>query len=135
MIDTTRHRIIANYYSDKGEDRTKPGPDYDQSTLVHLVVPADVLGTPFLSVVYEQGAYRFQEDAAAKAQAVTDQWNYLREIRNKKLAECDWRLMVTDVPLLSAEQREAWMLYRQALRDLPSNTVDPSAVVWPIAPM
>ncbi len=43
------------------------------------------------------------------------QW--IREKRNKLLAESDW-VMLPDAPL-SEEQRLEWMRYRQALRDLP----------------
>ena len=140
VIDTVCHRIIANYYSDKGEDRTKPGPDYDQSKLSHLVVPVDVMNDPFLTVIYENDAYTFQQDTVAKARSITEQWAYLREVRNKKLADCDWRMTVSDRPI-STEEREAWALYRQQLRDLPSvlqampeNSDGLMLTIWPIAP-
>jgi len=70
-------------------------------------------------------------------QAVSDyvlieQLAKLRVERNGLLAASDW----TDLPnaQLSAEQKNAWQTYRQELRDLPENTVDPENPVWPIAP-
>ena len=52
----------------------------------------------------------------------------LREIRNVKLAQSDWRA-VSDL-----EMSDAWKTYRQALRDLPANTVDPANTTWPDKP-
>ena len=56
----------------------------------------------------------------------------LRDLRNFKLRECDWVLM-SDV-VMTEEVKQAWLDYRQALRDLPANTTDPENPVWPAAP-
>jgi len=56
----------------------------------------------------------------------------LRDLRNFKLRECDWVLM-SDV-VMTEEVKQAWLDYRQALRDLPANTTDPENPVWPVAP-
>ena len=52
----------------------------------------------------------------------------LRQRRNQLLAETD-HLALSD-HVLSAEMTA----YRQALRDLPANTVDPANPVWPVKP-
>ena len=52
----------------------------------------------------------------------------LRAERNRLLAETDY-LALSDVTLTD-EMRA----YRQALRDLPSNTSDPANPVWPTKP-
>jgi hypothetical protein len=39
-----------------------------------------------------------------------------------------------DYPHSTPEKKQEWLDYRQALRDLPSTTEDPTNVVWPIAP-
>ncbi len=52
----------------------------------------------------------------------------LREERNRRLAETDY-LALSDVTLSSE-----MTTYRQALRDLPSNTTDPANPVWPTKP-
>ena len=56
----------------------------------------------------------------------------LRDLRNFKLRECDWVVM-SDVTI-PHEIKQAWLDYRQALRDLPANTTDPENPVWPVAP-
>ena len=61
----------------------------------------------------------------------------LREERNKRLANCDWRAS-SDLTLSTA-----WKIYRQALRDLPSSAspkldangnLDMSSVTFPTEP-
>jgi len=51
-----------------------------------------------------------------------------RAARNRLLADTDWWAN-SDVTMTD-EQRA----YRQALRDLPANTVDPANPVWPVKP-
>ena len=61
----------------------------------------------------------------------------LREQRNAKLVDCDWRA-VSDLTM-----SDDWKTYRQALRDLPASTtptcdsdgnLDSSSVTWPTDP-
>lgn len=61
----------------------------------------------------------------------TDEWIWrrLRRERNKRLAECDYQVLTDAVGDI-----EAWKEYRQALRDLPANTIDPREADWPIEP-
>jgi hypothetical protein len=61
--------------------------------------------------------------------ALSEAWLNLRAERNALLSRCDWTVL-TDTPTSTA----AWKTYRQALRDLPANTTDPSKVVWPTPP-
>lgn len=69
---------------------------------------------------------QFIEEQAAAAPA---RWaKVLRRERNKRLAETD-HLALAD-HTLTDEMRA----YRQALRDLPANTVDPANPVWPKDP-
>jgi hypothetical protein len=56
----------------------------------------------------------------------------LREERDRRLAEVDW-VFSTDYQI-SSEDRGVWVAYRQALRDLPSVTEDPTNPVWPTKP-
>ena len=62
--------------------------------------------------------------AKVAAQPLAD----LRGERNDKLAETDW-LANSDVTM-----SDEWKTYRQALRDLPANTSDPSNPTWPTKP-
>jgi len=57
-----------------------------------------------------------------------EQMKELRRQRNQLLTETDY-LALSD-STLTDEMRD----YRQALRDLPANTVDPANPVWPVKP-
>mmetsp|Transcript_1892 Transcript_1892/g.7875 ORF Transcript_1892/g.7875 Transcript_1892/m.7875 type:complete len:82 (-) Transcript_1892:3342-3587(-) len=56
----------------------------------------------------------------------------LRQERNRRLAEVDW-VFSTDYQMEDGE-RSVWVAYRQALRDLPSVTEDPTNPMWPTKP-
>lgn len=56
-------------------------------------------------------------------------WANVRSERDAKLSACDW----TQLPDVPITDREAWVTYRQALRDVTSQP-DPRAIVWPIPP-
>jgi hypothetical protein len=64
--------------------------------------------------------------------AQTLAWLNLRAQRVGLLAACDWAVL-PDAPL-SERKQEEWVVYRQALRDLPSHTRNPATVVWPTPP-
>jgi hypothetical protein len=57
--------------------------------------------------------------------------DYIREVRNKLLASSDVITLIDDI---SEQTKEAWLTYRQALRDLPSTLKTPEEVVWPEKP-
>lgn len=54
----------------------------------------------------------------------------VRQQRNKKLALTDWT-QLGDIP---SETKVKWQPYRQALRDLPSQSGFPESIIWPIEP-
>ena len=57
----------------------------------------------------------------------------LRRKRDSILEKTD-KYTVPDYPHPTPEARQAWLDYRQALRDLPSTTGDPANPVWPVPP-
>lgn len=66
----------------------------------------------------------------------------LRKIRDSKLRNTD-QYVLPDFPLESDDIKQAWLTYRQALRDLPANSPNVSldydtgeltGVVWPVPP-
>ena len=59
------------------------------------------------------------------------QWSKVRAQRDALLQACDWT-QLPDVPL-DTEQKQAWVAYRQALRDVTSQA-DPYNIEWPVAP-
>lgn len=70
-------------------------------------------------------------DEEAIASATERQWASIRQQRNTKLTDCDWT-QLPDCPLSNTKQLE-WAAYRQALRDITSQT-DPFSIVWPELP-
>lgn len=65
------------------------------------------------------------------AERINQQWSVVRTQRNDYLAACDWT-QLPDAPLSNVEMQQ-WAAYRQALRDITTQT-DPFAIVWPEAP-
>ena len=57
----------------------------------------------------------------------------LRAERDALLSQTD-KYATIDFPHGSEAAKQAWLDYRQALRDLPANTTDVATPVWPIAP-
>ena len=55
-----------------------------------------------------------------------------RAKRDKMLESCDY-LMALDYPI-SADAREQWRAYRQALRDIPQQEGFPDNIEWPVKP-
>jgi len=53
----------------------------------------------------------------------------VREQRNAMLTACDWT-QVADAPV----DKDAWVTYRQALRDLPAQPGFPLNIIWPEVP-
>lgn len=65
------------------------------------------------------------------AQATRDKWQIIRVDRTSMLISSDFT-QVADAPI-TAEKRAEWATYRQALRDITTQT-DPFTIVWPASP-
>lgn len=59
-------------------------------------------------------------------------WDVVKRKRNQLLELSDWT-QLTDSPL-SSEVKTAWVTYRQQLRDIPQQGVEPENVIWPSRP-
>lgn len=70
-----------------------------------------------------------KSDEEIREQETPEAWEKLRKKRDIMLSSCDWT-QVPDSPV----DKQAWAIYRQALRDLPSNTTDPFNPPWPTKP-
>lgn len=123
------------------------GPSYD--TLTHDIAESlgvdVVLEGPQASPTRYQVAYRdgveqiggawftkysvADMDADAIAAKDAEQAKAAREQRSAKLAESDWT-QLTDAPINSA----LWAVYRQQLRDVPSQVGFPWGINWPTQP-
>lgn len=66
-----------------------------------------------------------------EAECVETQWNNVRAHRDMLLQKTDY-IMLPDIAV-SAEAREAFIAYRQSLRDITTQS-DPYNIVWPILP-
>ena len=73
---------------------------------------------------------------------VEESWNSIKleigliEVRKQRdmlLSKCDWTIM-PDSPL-SEKDKEAYIKYRQELRDLPDNIKNIDKVKWPVEPI
>ena len=58
-------------------------------------------------------------------------WEEIRAQRDALLKDCDWTTTIDANPKPS---KEAWLTYRQALRDVPQNFTTAEEVVWPSTP-
>lgn len=78
---------------------------------------------------YEEKQRRLDAEIAAAeaAEAARDYWAEMRAIRDALLMESDWT-QLSDVSL-TEEQKTAWSVYRQQLRDLPGGITDPKPMV------
>jgi hypothetical protein len=79
-------------------------------------------GFAFIVAVADKTAEEIAADVASKAAQV-------RAARDRALANSDWT-QVADAPVDSA----VWSVYRQSLRDVPSQAGFPWEVTWPTQP-
>ena len=84
-------------------------------------------GTKVLFTAEEEAEWN-AVNAAAAANADNVASAQVREERDYKLAVCDWRAS-SDVTM-----SDEWRVYRQALRDVPTQAGFPTSVTWPIEP-
>lgn len=89
-----------------------------------------VLGPVFIDQVVD-GVTKTatEQEAEYKAMKDAEQAKSVRQSRDAKLAECDWT-QVADSPV----DKAAWATYRQALRDLTTQSGFPWTIEWPTQP-
>ena len=89
-----------------------------------------VLGPTFIDTVVDGvTTTALEHETAYKAQKDAEQAKSVRATRDAKLAECDWT-QVADAPV----DKAVWATYRQALRDITTQTGFPWTVEWPEKP-
>ena len=89
-----------------------------------------ILGPVFVDTTDETGNVTPAADneAAYKAQKDAEQAKSVRQSRDTKLAETDWRFRSDMTP------SQGWKDYCQALRDVPTQEGFPWTIVWPTQP-
>ena len=70
-----------------------------------------------------------EQETAYKAMKDAEQAANVRRSRTEKLKDCDWT-QIAD----STADKTAWATYRQALRDVPTQTGFPWTITWPTQP-
>jgi hypothetical protein len=70
-----------------------------------------------------------EHEAAYKAIKDAEQASVVRQSRSDRLADCDWT-QVADSPV----DKAVWATYRQALRDITTQSGFPWNVTWPDSP-
>jgi hypothetical protein len=71
---------------------------------------------------------------ALQATAPTKMWLELRQERNRRLEVSDISVLPDRWDVMDDDTKTIWSTYRQALRDLPANTADPTDPTWPTEP-
>ena len=99
--------------------------------LMGTVVGVSTTSDANVGYTYNSGSGTFTPPTESTI-TTEEHWESLRNIRNGELLRSDWT-QFTDSPLSSSKKTE-WATYRQALRDLPANTSDPSDPTFPTRP-
>jgi hypothetical protein len=121
ILDSNTLSVVDWYFSDNPYVPVTPG--------IRLAVP-EGLTWDGVKGVQDGDQITLVEDPA-KVQAKLDaQWVSVRAQQKQKLYESDWTCSVTDYEV---PNKADWVTYRQALRDVTTQT-DPFNIVWPTAP-
>ena len=100
---------------------------------VHLEVPEGI--DPQCIMAVKEGEDVTHQTDPEKVQAKTDaQWASVRAQQSDLLYKSDWTCSVVDPPAPILAQRDQWIAYRAALRDVTTQT-DPFNIVWPSPPV
>jgi len=93
-----------------------------------LWIPKDLINCDYQQFLQEQ-----KKGEAKLVQYVSPlpTWDDIKVKRNQLLIESDWTGIEDATP---KPNKEAWLNYRQALRDVPQNFSTPESVVWPTKP-
>lgn len=83
-------------------------------------------------IVREMNDEEFAVWQAGESERTVEQEQLIRAERDKKLSECDWRV----IKAIENNQLQdfQWAAYRQELRDVPSQAGFPWTIVWPQPP-
>lgn len=129
----TKEYIDSN---DADESPLEPGVFLLPANATFTSIPAEIPVN--YSCVWAEDHWELQEKNASNnsndmATPIEDLWMQLRIKRTHLLFQSDY-IFIADYPPLEPSKIAEWKAYRQALRDLPANTTDPTNVIFPIAP-
>jgi len=132
IVHLSNLSVNTYYQADEPNYSMFGGENGNPQASVHLPVPDGLSWDTVMGVQDSEGNVTLQADPTKVASKTQAQWTSLRAQRNQLLAASDWT-QGNDSPL-STESKSAWATYRQALRNLPDVTSDPSQVTWPTPP-
>lgn len=115
------------YALNLAEDNRILSATYEQYAPECAVLVVELPEGNIADYIYQDGVYIYDP-----LPAPTMSEEEVRAERDRLLAETDWT-QVLDAPI-SAECREAFRVYRQALRDIPEQEGFPESVVFPVMP-
>ncbi len=122
----------------KLDDDGFPIAFYDDAVYPEESIPneaIEITEDQWQDLLNNQGSRKFDADTGevVDGQKIYKKtWDSIKLRRNALLLESDWT-QVPDSPL-TAEVKEDWALYRQALRDLTDDFASPDDVVFPDKP-
>jgi hypothetical protein len=106
---------------------SEPSEPAADSGLALIVVPDSVaIPQVIIRVLRNDSGVEFIVDQ----EAIHQQWRNVKEGRNQQLAASDWICSVSD---FAHPKKDAYVVYRQALRDITAQP-NPFALVWPQSP-
>ena len=121
QVDSETLAIYYNYYS------SAPKPPHINENCVDVPIPPDVDYTCAKAVKAADGTISIVADPDRLREK---QWAQVREQRNMMLTNCDW----TQLPDAPVTNKNAWLAYRTALRNIPDTQSDPANITWPEMP-
>ena len=124
LADLTDEQAIAELVNNLGYYQIKVPAQPEDGYKYAMTVPELVEGV--LQVTW------VRVDEAATSERLNMLARLVKSQRAELLAQSDWT-QLADVPL-SAEKKQQWETYRQALRDISSQAKFPWRIDWPVAP-
>jgi len=117
ILDPETLSVIDWYFADSHIVPTTPG--------IRLEVPEGLTWDVVKGCKDSDGCVTLVHDAQKK---LDEQWSRVRAQQRDLLYKSDWTCSVTDY---SPPNKEKWISYRQALRDVTKQP-DPFDITWPV---
>lgn len=130
IVNNDTLEIATTYSSDPDVQLDYYGEWGNPELFTHVKIPEGYKSNLTLAQRDSDGVIQIVENPNDNRNEIAFQT--FRALRNSRLSVCDWT-QSRDSPLTIEKQNE-WAVYRQALRDLPANTIDPTNVEWPTPP-
>jgi hypothetical protein len=125
ILDSNTLNVVDWYFADSPIVPVTPG--------ITLEVVPPLTWDTVKGVRADDGTISLAEDPAKVAAKTQAQWTSVRAQQSDLLYKSDWTCSVIDPPAPILAQRDQWIAYRQALRDVTKQS-DPFNIIWPTPP-